>query len=283
MRWGDERYVKVYTRDTPDWLALGWEAHALFWELLRKSDRAGLFELGKSGTKGIAAVTGIPCDVVDRALSVLIEDGCVERHGGYLLIRNFIEAQDANQSDKARQQKAREIARDKARLETVKPSQTVTVINDDVTDCDVKSGSVTGTALDVTPRLEEKRREETGGSPARARDPMARTRPRTAHDLIFALKVSVEKHQPQNGMWNPGGSFSAKEAREFLDGFGDDLEAALDTIEARIELFAKDPEMRPWTVKKFSASYNGIGQPKRQQVSRQSGPEPFTWNRLPGT
>ena len=153
VRWSDERYVKVYTRDTPDWLALGWEARALFWELLRKSDRAGLFELGKSGNRGISAVTLIPVEVVDRALPVLLSDGCVELHGTYLLIRNFIEAQEAYQSDNARQHKSRETARDKARRESVKPSHGVTDTVAGVTPCDAKADSVTPPPSPVTSNL----------------------------------------------------------------------------------------------------------------------------------
>ena len=34
MRWEDERYVRVYTRDTPEWCLLSWEARALFLLLL---------------------------------------------------------------------------------------------------------------------------------------------------------------------------------------------------------------------------------------------------------
>ena len=29
MRWEDERYVRVYTRDTPGWLSLSFDAQAL--------------------------------------------------------------------------------------------------------------------------------------------------------------------------------------------------------------------------------------------------------------
>ena len=72
MRWEDERYVRVYTRDTAELLALGWEARALFWEVLRKVDRAGLLPLGKTGVRGLAAVTGIPAEVVGRALALLL-------------------------------------------------------------------------------------------------------------------------------------------------------------------------------------------------------------------
>ena len=35
MRWEDERYVRIYTRDTPSWMLLSWDAQALFLQLLR--------------------------------------------------------------------------------------------------------------------------------------------------------------------------------------------------------------------------------------------------------
>jgi hypothetical protein len=92
--------------------------------------------------------------------------------------------------------------------------------------------------------------------------PREKTRPRTANDVEHCLRVAIQREQPENGIWNPGGSFAAKEAREFLEGFGAELEAALPTIEARIELFAKDKTMSPWTIAKFAKAYNGIGQAK---------------------
>jgi hypothetical protein len=160
MRWGDEQFVKVFIRDTPDFMALGWEARALFWELLRKSDRAGIFELGKSGDRGVAAVTGIPFEVVERALRILVDDGCIEHRGACLVVRNKVDAQKSQQSDKARQQKAREVARDDARSKGAKPSRNVTPTQVPVTFCDKKSISVTQTSDPVTPRSDQIRREE---------------------------------------------------------------------------------------------------------------------------
>ena len=83
-------------------------------------------------------------------------------------------------------------------------------------------------------------------------------RPRTPHGLIHCLRVAVERDQPRNGLWNPGGTFAHKEADGFLRGFSD-LEAALAEIEERIDAFAKDPAMKPWTVAKFARTYNAIG------------------------
>jgi hypothetical protein len=102
----------------------------------------------------------------------------------------------------------------------------------------------------------------TATEPAKTAAPIARNRPRTADGLLFCLKVAMEREHPDRGFWNAG-KFGAKDAREFLELFGDDLEAAMDTIEQRIELFVKDPSMSPWTVDKFARAYNGIGQPKR--------------------
>lgn len=45
MDWENERYIRVYTRDTSDLLAIGHIGRAVWWELLRKVDRAGVIEL----------------------------------------------------------------------------------------------------------------------------------------------------------------------------------------------------------------------------------------------
>ena len=104
-------------------------------------------------------------------------------------------------------------------------------------------------------------------SPDQSRgDPPARVaktepiRPRTGQDFLTCLKVAVEKHQPQAGMWH-GGPFGARDADELLRGFGDAAKATPE-IERKIALFAADPDMQPWTVKKFCEKYNGIGLPK---------------------
>jgi hypothetical protein len=242
MRWPDERFVKVYTRNTTDWLALGWESHALFWELLRMADRAGLFELGKSGTRGIAAVTGIPVEVVERALAILLEDGCVERHGTYLLIRNFIEAQEANQSDKARAAKARTTARDRARLQDVKPSHFVTPESSEVTNCDSKEDSVTRSGSLVTQtgeasRPEEKRLDEPEEKSLErihhARDPMALVPPQNEHGkptpryvverfLAIRSEMLVGQVPGANGIFQQPQSSDIEKAASWLSGVSAD-------------------------------------------------------------
>lgn len=124
MRWEDERYVRLYTRDTPEWSVLSWEARAVFYEILRKVDRAGVIPLGRSGYRGVAGLLRVPLDVVERAIAELLEDGCLERDAARLVVPRFIEAQEARQSDRARQAASRERARTIPPSDRQRPPQT---------------------------------------------------------------------------------------------------------------------------------------------------------------
>ena len=146
MNWSDERYVRVYTRDTTDWLALSWQAQGLFCLLLRKVDRAGLLDLGRRGKAGLASHVGgtSAWHALEPALEELLADGCVEISGTSLLVRNFIEAQEAKQSDKVRQAESRS-----RRREQVRGGPGVEVTNRDdpsqnVTESHERSHAVTG-------------------------------------------------------------------------------------------------------------------------------------------
>ncbi|MEP7125710.1 MAG: hypothetical protein ABJE95_32570 [Byssovorax sp.] len=79
----------------------------------------------------------VPLEVIDRVLPELAADGCIELRDRALVIRNFIEAQEARQSDRARQKASRERAR--AALAPV-------------TNRDTQSQNVTGESRDVTER-----------------------------------------------------------------------------------------------------------------------------------
>lgn len=113
MRWEDERWVKLYTRDTTDWLTLPWQAQGLFALILRKVDRAGILPLGRHGKRGLAAHIGGPVawPEIEPHLDALLADGCVELRGDSLVIPNFMAAQEAAQSDSARKRTQRERAR----------------------------------------------------------------------------------------------------------------------------------------------------------------------------
>mgnify|MGYP000955660320 CR=1 FL=1 len=148
MRWEDERYVRIYIRDTPDWLAMQWQGRAVFYELARKVDRAGFIGVGKSGIRGLAGCLHMPVEVVEVGIEDLITDGCVQRVEGGYLIRNFLEAQETPQSDKARKRNQRERDRDSKRATAggAEPSREVTdghEVTEAVTKRDGESQNVT--------------------------------------------------------------------------------------------------------------------------------------------
>ena len=163
MRWADEDWVKLYTRDTPDFLALSFEAQALFVLLLRKVDRAGLLPLGKRGRASIFLAIGQAHRAADlnHALEELMADGCVlvDEERRVMVVRNYAEAQAARASDAAR--KRAERARDSA--EASKSA----LFGEN---CHAESHAVTQSHAEshaVTLRHEERRGEERTGEESR--------------------------------------------------------------------------------------------------------------------
>lgn len=113
MRWEDERYIRFYTNNPPEWKALSWRARGLFGLLLRAVDRAGILRVGKLGLRGVAVAIDAPWTEIEEPLRELLDDGCARYHEDQqaVLIPNFIEAQETPQSDVARKRKSRELAR----------------------------------------------------------------------------------------------------------------------------------------------------------------------------
>lgn len=114
MRWGDAPYVRLYIEPDADFLALSWQARALFYELLKCADRTGCVKTGKRIQAGASVLTRIPEAVIAAALPELLDDGCVVESEASLVIRNFLEAQTTPRSDLARKRQERERHRDTA-------------------------------------------------------------------------------------------------------------------------------------------------------------------------
>lgn len=116
MNWEDEPYIKTYTRDTAEWVALAWQAKALACLMLRKVDRAGVIQLrdGPNRVRLLSGLVGLPVDVTAPGLADLLADGCVVESVSGFCFPNFIEAQEARTSDKQRQAKSRSARRDRA-------------------------------------------------------------------------------------------------------------------------------------------------------------------------
>lgn len=119
MDWENERYVRLYTRDTADLLAVGHEGRLVLYELMRKVDRAGV--LDTDDPEVIANLIRVPLEVAAAGLQRLLERGTVELGdvGGRrcLILPNFIEAQEAKASSKQRQKESRARRRARARRE----------------------------------------------------------------------------------------------------------------------------------------------------------------------
>lgn len=150
MRWEDERYVRLYASDDGDWSIWPWQSRCVFPLLLRRCNRIGAVKVGKHGARALAALLRLPEDVTAAGLAGLIEDGCVtEPMPGVLFVRNYLKAQEAAQSDKAR--KAAQRDRDQAKLEAIADG---ILTDDSVTNRDAQSQDVTKSherSRDVTP------------------------------------------------------------------------------------------------------------------------------------
>jgi hypothetical protein len=168
LDWANERYIRVYTRDTDEWLVLPWQSRAVWPLIMRKVDRSGVLP-AKLGARGVAVLVGLPLEVVEPGIAGLLEDGClVARDGGYV-IPNFIDAQEASSSDAQRKRDSRE------RRLAVSLGQTVTACDQQVTNRDQESQSVTtghDRSQPVTPCLAVlSRAEPSRAEPEREREP----------------------------------------------------------------------------------------------------------------
>jgi len=147
MDWPNERYVRLYTRDTKTWCLLGWEGQCLLALLFRKADRAGLIDDVHDAADVLVLLrNGMPSEVVESGLSALVKYNVIELSEPGLLIPNFLEAQETPQTDKQRSREYRAKRRDRSRHA---PSRAVTPTTEPVTKRDA---AVTKRDETVTPR-----------------------------------------------------------------------------------------------------------------------------------
>lgn len=137
MRWEDETYVRLFTRDTARWKRLPWQAKCLLPLILRKLDRAGIAEVDADDPiESVAAMVDMPVELVKEGLPPLLKQDVYRLHDGVLIMPNFMAAQEAAQSDKARKRTERERARARAVTKRDEVSQ-------NVTECHAESRDVT--------------------------------------------------------------------------------------------------------------------------------------------
>lgn len=151
MRWEDEPWIKLYTRETPTTASWEWQARAIWPQIMTRLDGAGLMHVGAKGVKALAALIRFPVDVVRAGLDELQADGTVTLSPeGVLCAPNFVDAQRARTSDKLRKATQRERDRDAA---VANHANLADVVSHGVTASHTASHGVTN-------RREEKREEE---------------------------------------------------------------------------------------------------------------------------
>lgn len=195
MDWSNEPYVKVYTRETDDDLALTWEARALWDALLKRLDRSGYVET-RRGARGLAAITRIPLEVVTRVLPELLEDGRIVAVDGGFLAPNYIAAQESTKSDKLRQKDSRDRRRAAALDRGVTPRDgavtfrdaSITPRDSSVTDGHEASRNVTLCSADPDPLQTSALQSAT---PARAIPPSTEHLARDTWDAVAAARLQL--------------------------------------------------------------------------------------------
>jgi hypothetical protein len=96
VNYEDERYVRLYVRNTPTWCSWKWEARAVLPLLLRAVDRDGRLEWPKGDDAlSVAAVLMMPVKVVVVALRELARTQTITLGDGWLELPNFVPGQNA--------------------------------------------------------------------------------------------------------------------------------------------------------------------------------------------
>jgi len=147
MDWSNERYVRVFTRDTADLMAVGWQGRLVWYELLRRADRSGVIDTGDD-LDALPELLRVPPEVFVVGFPKLVRRRCVTICDGYVVVPNFVEAQEANQSGAQRKRDSRERRRTQALRGDLSRSVTYTVT---VCDGSVTRGHTQG--HEVTPSL----------------------------------------------------------------------------------------------------------------------------------
>lgn len=129
LRWDDESWIKMYTRDPAEFLALSFDASGLLMHLWRKVDKSGVFAVGdvdRAEVPELLALTfRIDASRMDAALAELLRRKFVvvaERDGQQVVVvPDFEPAQSARATDRVRQQEKRKRDRDAA-ISSAKPT-----------------------------------------------------------------------------------------------------------------------------------------------------------------
>jgi hypothetical protein len=109
MDFANERYVRLYTRDTMTWKRLGWDGQTMLMHLLRKVDRSGVIDIGDAEPwESGVMLCGAPEDQSRRGVTRMLDLGVIVHDGDRLVFPRFIEGNETPQSDAQRVREHRE-------------------------------------------------------------------------------------------------------------------------------------------------------------------------------
>jgi hypothetical protein len=114
VNWSEEKYVKLFTRDTPTWRSWPWQARATAPLLMRALEGEGSLSVGRLDVNRAVAVTvNLPEEVVAPGLAAMLDDGTLALNDGRLWWPKFEEAQESRKSDAQKQRDYRDRKRRK--------------------------------------------------------------------------------------------------------------------------------------------------------------------------
>ena len=109
MDFANERYVRLYVRDTVTWKRLKWDGQNALTQLLRKADRSGVIDLGgMEPWEALVVLCDAPEDAAKVGVGRVLELGCAVHDGDRLVFPRYIEANECAMSDKQRAKEYRE-------------------------------------------------------------------------------------------------------------------------------------------------------------------------------
>lgn len=219
MDFANERYVKVFVRDTLTWKLLGWEGRSVLLMMMRKLDRAGCLDVGDDDpAEAVAAIVDMPLEVVRPGLSRLFEREVFRVGNGILVMPKFVEGQETPQSDQQRKRESRARRRELAMVtkrpdlgtnrdpgETKRPAtetkrpevgteRDATGTNRDEMSRAVTSGHVRSPLAE--PSLAEQSREPGSASPSPRAESETKAPPRTRSSRARAIAAAVPNPAP---------------------------------------------------------------------------------------
>jgi len=269
MDWENERYVRLYTRDSLTWKLWSWEARAILCLLLRKVDRAGVLDIGDhEPADAIAAICDLPCEVCAIGVPQLLKSKTLIVNNGQIAISNFLEAQEARASNRERQRRFRERRR-KSVTQRYDESHGVTDSNDSSHGI-TGSNSVSHGVTKVTPSLAKPSQLNKSDKPP--------ANPTATQDAERALEMINESRGKFMQVRKTRSKALVAKARTFLrEHTLDDLRHVLDTWEDDCTKGANgdyDPlkHFGAMTVLRPSSYLKRLDRPGKAQATKSSKP-----------